>query len=132
MVKQASWAEIAATIGLSESMIYQVKAGKKELSPKALYRLLAAESAVGILPDPRQALKARFEEIESRVREEGGTQEEQDLNFNARALRSVATENTWRVWALKGEEELSDLKKTLLSVGQKISVRYTPKRKPRP
>lgn len=47
---QCTWAEVGAEIGLSESMIYQVKSGARKLSPKAEYRLAIAERKVGLAP----------------------------------------------------------------------------------
>lgn len=47
---QLNWSEIAAKVGLSESMLYQVKAGKKNLSDKAIYRLEQAERSAGLAP----------------------------------------------------------------------------------
>lgn len=40
---QCTWAEVGRAIGLSESMIYQVKSGARKLSPKAEHRLTKAE-----------------------------------------------------------------------------------------
>jgi transcriptional regulator with XRE-family HTH domain len=45
---QVNWSEIAKLLNLSESMIYQVKSGAKELSQKALWRLAKAEREAGI------------------------------------------------------------------------------------
>ncbi|RYG95367.1 MAG: hypothetical protein EON58_14320 [Alphaproteobacteria bacterium] len=47
---QATWADVAKDIGLSQSMIYQVKSGARQLSPKAEYRLAAAERKAGLAP----------------------------------------------------------------------------------
>lgn len=48
---QSSWAEIGVRLDLSESMIYQVKSGKKEMSLKALYRLARAEVEAGLVTE---------------------------------------------------------------------------------
>lgn len=50
LAAQETWEQIAARLGLSESMIYQVKRGKRTLSEKALFRLASAEIELGILP----------------------------------------------------------------------------------
>jgi transcriptional regulator with XRE-family HTH domain len=47
---QCTWAEVGEEIGLSESMIYQVKSGTRQLSPKAEYRLGVAERKAGLAP----------------------------------------------------------------------------------
>lgn len=49
ILTQLNWAEVAARLGLSESMIYQVKSGRRSMSSKSLYRLAAAETAAGIM-----------------------------------------------------------------------------------
>jgi transcriptional regulator with XRE-family HTH domain len=45
---QERWAEIAERIGLSESMLYQVKSGKRQMSSKALARLAQVEREIGL------------------------------------------------------------------------------------
>ena len=47
---QCTWADVGEAIGLSESMIYQVKSGVRKLSPKAEHRLAAVERKAGIIP----------------------------------------------------------------------------------
>ena len=62
---QLNWAEIAAKVGLSESMLYQVKAGKKNLSDKAVYRLEQAEREAGLLePEERAVLEDLPEKVQ--------------------------------------------------------------------
>ena len=46
---QMTWAQVAKRIGLSTSMIYQVKRGDVALSSKALYRLRHAELEAGVV-----------------------------------------------------------------------------------
>lgn len=55
---QSNWADIAQKLDLSESMVYQVKSGKKELSEKAIYRLEQAEREAGIAPPLTEQVKA--------------------------------------------------------------------------
>lgn len=47
---QATWAEVAEVLGLSQSMIYQVKSGARQLSTKAEHRLAVAERKAGLAP----------------------------------------------------------------------------------
>jgi transcriptional regulator with XRE-family HTH domain len=47
--KQLTWEGVAALLKMSASMIYQVRAGKNRLSPKALYRLQDAELEAGLV-----------------------------------------------------------------------------------
>lgn len=54
---QATWAEIAADMGLSQSMIYQVKSGSRQLSSKAEYRLGIAERKAGLAHSVDQAIR---------------------------------------------------------------------------
>jgi transcriptional regulator with XRE-family HTH domain len=54
---QGTWADVARDLGLSESMLYQVKSGKRQLSPRSLHRLAQAERAAGLVP----ALKDQIE-----------------------------------------------------------------------
>lgn len=61
---QLNWVEIAQRLELSESMVYQVKSGKKELSDKALWRLRLAEKHAGIAHPVGEA-PVRFSEAES-------------------------------------------------------------------
>ena len=77
VTQQLSWKQTAEAIGLSESMIYQVKSGKKALSPKALHRLAAAERKAGLAPSlVTQAAQVYpdLDEVKSVLRE--GTPEE--------------------------------------------------------
>lgn len=46
--KQTTWEEVAKLVGLSVSMIHQVRRGVAELSPKALWRLAIAERESGL------------------------------------------------------------------------------------
>ena len=50
MQKQWTWDAVAERIGISVSMLYQVKRGDCQLSPKALFRLEVAERAEGLRP----------------------------------------------------------------------------------
>jgi transcriptional regulator with XRE-family HTH domain len=59
---------VAKMLGLSESMIYQVKAGKKQMSEKAVYKLDQAEQAVRL----REALSLT-ETTPARLSEKLGT-----------------------------------------------------------
>jgi hypothetical protein len=53
---QCTWAEVAEEIGLSESMIYQVKSGARRLSPKAEHRLAIVERKEGLAPGLEQSV----------------------------------------------------------------------------
>lgn len=57
LATQATWAEVAQEIGLSESMVYQVKNGGRQLSPKAEFRLAAAERKAGLARSVDRAIK---------------------------------------------------------------------------
>lgn len=41
--KQFTWAEMGSLLELSDSMLYQVRSGKKQMSDKAIHRLEMAE-----------------------------------------------------------------------------------------
>ena len=46
--KQFTWEQLADMVGLTASMLYQVKRGERGLSDKALYRLEQAEIVAGL------------------------------------------------------------------------------------
>jgi transcriptional regulator with XRE-family HTH domain len=48
--KQFTWEQLADMVGLTASMLYQVKRGERGLSDKALYRLEQAEITAGLRP----------------------------------------------------------------------------------
>jgi transcriptional regulator with XRE-family HTH domain len=50
--KQLTWERLAVSLDLTVSMLFQVKAGNRNLSDKALYRLEQAEIAAGLRPPP--------------------------------------------------------------------------------
>ena len=43
-----TWQQVGADIGLGKSMLMMVKTGRRDMSPKALYRLEQAEIEAGI------------------------------------------------------------------------------------
>lgn len=46
--KQCNWADLALELGLSESYLYAIRAGKKALSAKALFKLSEVERETGL------------------------------------------------------------------------------------
>lgn len=66
---QLNWAEVAAQVGLSESMLYQVKAGKKNLSDKAIFRLEQAERSAGLAPAFQEQFQSASGEETTRLLE---------------------------------------------------------------
>lgn len=76
---QLNWSEVAEKVGLSESMLYQVKAGKKNLSDKAIYRLEVTEKEAGLGP------MVHFKAASALATAMGGTEEERQRNFEAAA-----------------------------------------------
>lgn len=50
VVKQMTWVEIGELLGLSDSMLYQVRRGTKQLSDKAVHRLEMAEKEMTTNP----------------------------------------------------------------------------------
>jgi hypothetical protein len=62
---QCTWAEVGEEIGLSESMIYQVKSGARQLSPKAEFRLSIAERKAGLAPPIEDAIRSAENESQA-------------------------------------------------------------------
>lgn len=50
VVKQMTWVQIGELLGLSDSMLYQVRRGTKQLSDKAIHRLELAEKELSTNP----------------------------------------------------------------------------------
>jgi transcriptional regulator with XRE-family HTH domain len=111
MKLQLSWAETAAKVGLSESMLYQVKSGKKNLSDKALYRLEQAEREAEI--GPRMHLKAAsaFAQVQ------GGSSQEQQRNFEASHSRLVSPITV----ICEALDEIDMIKKAVDSLAAKLA-----------
>ena len=89
-----TWEQIAEQLNVDKSMLFHVKAGKRNLSSKSLFRLEEAERAAGIQPQvaqPSQATRpqsrsyarAVVESISSRLKEAGPdiTAEDYDRGF---------------------------------------------------
>ncbi len=56
LVTGKTWQQLADDLGLDRSMFFHVKAGTRNLSEKALYRLRLAECAAGIEYSPRELI----------------------------------------------------------------------------
>jgi transcriptional regulator with XRE-family HTH domain len=66
--RQLTWSEVAARIGISVSMIHQVKRGDCNLGPKALFRLGSAEREAGLkLIDAPSAVASLFASEEKAI-----------------------------------------------------------------
>lgn len=93
---QSTWAQIATKIELSESMIYQVKSGKRQLSPKSLYRLATAEMEAGIKTP-----------LMEQIEKDGGSD-------GLSVLKKILDQGKWdedfeaQFAALMGQEELAE------------------------
>lgn len=107
---QLNWAEMAVKVGLSESMLYQVKAGKKNLSDKAIYRLEMAERESGLSRPVEISAAAAL------ATEMGGSDAEKQANFTAitRALFGAKS------GLLEALDELAEIKERVDRLHKKI------------
>jgi hypothetical protein len=91
IVAQSNWDVLAKEMKLSESMIYAVLAGRKELSPKSLHRLEILEKAFQIEPPP-ETLEVHEDHGESRGIEhwkQRAERAEAELNNLRNGLRTL-------------------------------------------
>lgn len=101
---QSTWVEIAARVGLSESMIYQVKSGKRALSAKALYRLAVAETESGIKTPLAEQLESVGTDDEigdlRRIFERGDWSEDLDAQLAAILGEEVLAQSVLASWSV--------------------------------
>jgi transcriptional regulator with XRE-family HTH domain len=118
---QSTWEQVAERIGITSSMLYQVKRGDRQLSSKAIFRLEMAEKEARLMP-----MLEGIPHLPVTVDLVGGESNEQ-LRATIKMLRQEAAKARERAAQTLGFAE--ELERSVELFERRLQERLAPRRK---